>query len=56
MNTPAAAAVAPITTTTRLPALALASLLTLAMLLGVNHLAKVDSPVPQMALASQARA
>ena len=52
MNTIAATT----TITTRLPALALASLLTVAMLLGVNHLAQMDSPTPQMAQASQARA
>lgn len=43
------------TRSTRLPALALASLLTAAMLLAVNHLAQTDSPAPQMAQASQAR-
>lgn len=41
----------------RFPALALASLLTLAMLLGVNTLATVDSGAAQMAQqATQARA
>ena len=56
MNTTAPTLTATTTITTRLPALALASLLTVAMLLGVNHLAQMDSPTPQMAQASQARA
>ncbi len=41
---------------TRLSALALASLLTLSTLLGVNTLAHVDSAPAQMAQAAQARA
>ncbi len=56
MNTPLTVAQAQITPSNRLPALALASVLTLAMLLGVNSLARVDTPAPQLAQATQAHA
>ncbi len=48
MNTAAAAS--------RLSSLTLAAVLTLCMLVGVNALAVMDSPAPQLAQASTARA
>jgi hypothetical protein len=44
------------TTTRRLPAVALAALFTLAMLTGVNTLARVEAAAPQLAQSAQTAA